>query len=1122
MGNLFGKPFRSWVTKQVQARQESLGYKDYNFDDLKYQNSKTPWIRLASTVDISSDSESQVVQNLLKSNINLNNFSKDVAAKNFILQGGVVGIGENNELITYQGLNTSNQYYKGAYGWGGLDEKGYVPLPGLIDASLLYKSDGAFAQATINMKCFSRTQLALMDVLYMRPGYNLLLEFGWSTYLDNDGKLQTYDTFITNALDFTLNTTGITAEDFENKDGSRHSNILGLIEQERISRAGNYEGIFGTVSNFNWAFDPKDGSYNCQTQIVGHGNVIESLNMNISQPVENKKQDAGESTEDPLQANVKENLLSNFLVEIYDQITTAGSNELTSANNSSLGINDPVTFGIQDYKLESFKSSKEAETKDLVIKNGIVGFTGMQTDSENLNPVQVFIKLPVLLAILQKYFLLYDKDETPYFFFDFDFHNLDDDNNYLVNLPGQFSADPLCCFTVYQNHNLTDAGFDLPDTTLNKIFKKAAPKFLSDKGHMGKLSDVFINIEFIDSILGDNNLINAEDGSLSMLTFLQSLFSGINSSRGGMNNFKITTEFENNTVKIIDETPPRWKSEDPPTSEDTELCVFNTFGVKNKIEGSIVKNIDIQSQIDQDMMTVIAASSGNRSNGFNANGTGLAKWNQGLTDRIFPNPGDSTPADVEPETKLKDLWKDTINQEGKYNGLFISVLDGLKWIEINIKTLKTSNQTFQELLSGKMVESNEINSPYFLPFSFTMDIEGISGIRLYEHFDLDNNVLPHTYDADTLELQIKTCDHVVNANEWTTKTAAIPKPTLPPDAPFTEANALAPDPSPSYAPLPENGVPAAPPDGATITSGYPLGSIYYVGPTPKNQIYLHHTAGATVSPEKTVEDWNKRTDRVATHYITNNLGDAEQVFADESWANHLGIPKSQFRALGVEFQNLNKSSLGIELQSYGYLFLRSDGQYYNAYDQVVPPESVGQPVNVFGETTTYKGRAYYQKYNDTQIANVKSIIQGWMSKYNIPFDYNYGELFPDKRPLSLKAMRGESGVYTHNSVRTGKSDVWPQKELIEMLISISTSQSGVDITDRPFDDSNTTYEYSRTSLQVGQSVTVTATYTDPDGKEWVGVGTREKKYRRSEDERLIEGAKWSSENRIISQIRRSL
>ena len=185
MSNIFGQPFRGFVTKQIQARQNSLGYQNYGVDDLKYQNVKTPWIRLASSVDVTGDNDAQVVRSLLKNGININDFKQDVAAKNFILQGGVVGIGENNELKTYQGLNSTNQYYKGAYGWGGLNERGYVPLPGIIDASLLYKSDGAFAQATVNMKCFSRTQLALMDILYMRPGFNLLLEFGWSNYLDN-------------------------------------------------------------------------------------------------------------------------------------------------------------------------------------------------------------------------------------------------------------------------------------------------------------------------------------------------------------------------------------------------------------------------------------------------------------------------------------------------------------------------------------------------------------------------------------------------------------------------------------------------------------------------------------------------------------------------------------------------------------------------------------------------------------------------------------------------------------------------------------------------------------------------------------------------------------------------
>ena len=61
-----------------------------------------------------------------------------------------------------------------------------------------------------------------------------------------------------------------------------------------------------------------------------------------------------------------------------------------------------------------------------------------------------------------------------------------------------------------------------------------------------------------------------------------------------------------------------------------------------------------------------------------------------------------------------------------------------------------------------------------------------------------------------------------------------------------------------------------------------------------------------------------------------------------------------------------------------------------------------------------------------------------MSKYGIPFVYNYDELFPNlNQPLIKKALAGTPGIYTHNSVRKGKSDVFPQKELIDMLKSIS-------------------------------------------------------------------------------------
>ena len=127
------------------------------------------------------------------------------------------------------------------------------------------------------------------------------------------------------------------------------------------------------------------------------------------------------------------------------------------------------------------------------------------------------------------------------------------------------------------------------------------------------------------------------------------------------------------------------------------------------------------------------------------------------------------------------------------------------------------------------------------------------------------------------------------------------------------------------------------------------------------------------------------------------------------------------------------------MQSYGYLTLKSDGKYYNAYGGTVDPSTVGRPVDKNGNFISYKGKKYYQKYNAANIAHVKDIVTGWMNKFNIPFVYDYDVLFPNSgESLSKAALGGEAGVYTHNSVKTGKTDVWPQKELLDMLKSIAT------------------------------------------------------------------------------------
>ena len=237
LGNIKGGPFEDWVTNQIEQREISLG-KGSGEDpkDLLYQQSKTPWLRLASSVNIKATTSYGTLDRLLTlPGINRSEIEGTQASRNFILQGGAISIQETFQppIIdpilspkSNSGLNfnssspstidlASGNSLSGAYGWGGTTERGLVPMPGITSAEVKYENDGALTKTTINIKCYSRTQFALVDALYMRPGYTLLLEFGWSTYLqtnDDDRlftrdevKLETTDPFFTPALSLLLN-----------------------------------------------------------------------------------------------------------------------------------------------------------------------------------------------------------------------------------------------------------------------------------------------------------------------------------------------------------------------------------------------------------------------------------------------------------------------------------------------------------------------------------------------------------------------------------------------------------------------------------------------------------------------------------------------------------------------------------------------------------------------------------------------------------------------------------------------------------------------------------------------------------------------------------------------------
>jgi N-acetyl-anhydromuramyl-L-alanine amidase AmpD len=215
---------------------------------------------------------------------------------------------------------------------------------------------------------------------------------------------------------------------------------------------------------------------------------------------------------------------------------------------------------------------------------------------------------------------------------------------------------------------------------------------------------------------------------------------------------------------------------------------------------------------------------------------------------------------------------------------------------------------------------------------------------------------------------------------------------------------------------------------------YPFPAAQYVAEeTSKKQIYLHHTAGNS-NPLQTYKWWESNTERVATCVVigglpdkTNSWEDGEivQGFSSKNWAWHLGLKEKTFFKFQVPYMSLDRISIGVEICNWGQL-TEKDGQFYSYVNSVVPVDQVCEL------ETPFRGFKYYHAYTDAQIESVQQLLLLWREKYGIPLTYN-----EDIWDVTTRALKGESGIFTHNSVRLDKKDISPQPKMIAMLKSVA-------------------------------------------------------------------------------------
>jgi hypothetical protein len=406
MPKVIGPGFESWVQTQIQTRQNKNKISTSRDDEtLMYQNSNDSFVRLTSAIDVLTSNADATNYQLFSTRFG------GVGTKGQFSSG--VGIGEN--------LNSS-------YGAFSTDDYGYAPPPGIVSANIKSLNRGSFREANIKILAHSSTQFEIIEQIYLKLGFSMLLEWGHNSYFNNSSVYQPNNTHESYTV-------------FLNNKSSQ-LDVQNQMQMQRSASFGNYDAMHGLVSNYSWDIE-KDGSYNINLVISSVGEIVESLKTNVSHPSTVASTTDSPVDQPPLQYNSEKSTLNKVLYFFTTKIPPSslsskyylqGNETTTSLINAEIGL-----------------TSNQNNNSSPTAQGDVVGFIfpeliGINDGTEFVNG-QYFIKLGVLLRCIQNYTLLYNPDKKnnnsePEALINI---NTNEEDNFCFTYPRQGSLDPRVC-----------------------------------------------------------------------------------------------------------------------------------------------------------------------------------------------------------------------------------------------------------------------------------------------------------------------------------------------------------------------------------------------------------------------------------------------------------------------------------------------------------------------------------------------------------------------------------------------------------------------------------------------------------------------------------------------------
>jgi len=716
--NIFGEGFEPFVDTQIKVRQEkyAAGLNSLRTnEDVLFLNSKTSFVRLMSSVEVKSDSNYKYINSLGLNNLEL--------AKQYILFAGTTNI---NSSFQRSGLGSD-----GAYGTGG-NELGYRPMPGVTSAEIKTDGNGFTNSATVKIKVWNRQQLEIIDALYLRLGYYMLLEWGHVVYWDNNKNL---------INDPNQNSLKNYFFDPSNKN---INDVLKKIQEKRISSNGNYDALFGKVINFSWAYG-SDNSFDVTINLRSIGDIIEALKINSlkSIPAEISSEAPSDKTIEPSEYYKDKNAIGKLYYIVKNKIL----------NNAGYFI-EP----------NSIKSSFNPGEKTFCK----IPFVGANTEWK------YYVKFSRFLAEIQNSYVYLFNGEHKGLNIDFNI-----DTNLIPINELTISVDPRICIvsrtdtvnpkSIFPTINSESFTWDFYNYLDSFIYE------LENKALYGKIMNIYLNFDFLLQKLDE--LTDPKTNKASLKEYLNSILIEVSRSLGSSNNLEVTIDETTNTLYIIDKNPYPFKDDLlKEMGKYKSITKFNVTGYYNSNvpETSFVKNLNIQTEIPPDFANIISIGAAADKKIIGEDSTAFSKLNEGLYTRFAETVTDGK--ETIQQTSSEETPSALIPSSKTY---FEYVIKGSNSKGLNLQWNDNTFESNKSILSDLIIQANKLKSKEsqdsstvsptsgFIPVNISLTMDGLSGMKIFQQFDLDTSYLPSNY-PNAVEILIKGISHTIQNNVWDT------------------------------------------------------------------------------------------------------------------------------------------------------------------------------------------------------------------------------------------------------------------------------------------------------------------------------------------------------------------